>query len=452
MPIGNFGMNLYEVLINELYFQGVSVMNQLRKIYFIDLIDPKIHTIETKDFNSVLFVYSEDEKQDKERQDIADILQLICEKKNKYDPKYDNKYDDLSLREFMVKIFLTIARNSNEKINSSILDNIIKKFMTEKNSEVNRDNNNYNDDNIEIEDDNDRSKISEKDINLINSPGKDKPLEDNTRSCMDTLLKIIDVGLDKNYEDFMQDIQMIAQPLVKISPIFGMMGTKGVKDNPITDFRCYLKPKYNEKKKIGLPIFDNGDIVVSDHPGLFNLYESCKNSLRDVYKKYFNHLEDKESDKEEKIHENKEKRINFFKDFKTKIALVEDKKVMSSFIHQIYQTHKKLDDITENEHMEDKYYFWPKFTNNNKEIDMNYVLYLLPHYESYKDMFPMPSKNEKNYYEDFIPLLSEFISNHDHIYQSLVFNPWSAQRESDLAVYMEKITDIDKYKSDFKSP
>jgi hypothetical protein len=110
LPIGNFGMEVYELLINELYFQGVSIMNELRKTFFLDLIDPSKTIVETRYFNSVLFIYSPEEEKfkeiekggdEKDKQDLNTILNYLCD--------LNSKYEEVSFREFMVKIFLTVV-------------------------------------------------------------------------------------------------------------------------------------------------------------------------------------------------------------------------------------------------------------------------------------------------------------------------------------------------------
>jgi hypothetical protein len=111
-------MELYELLINELYFQGVTIMNELRTIFYIDLIDPKLISIDIRDFNSAIFIYcSEEEKvsdkeidkggEDKDKHDTSTLLNYLVERGNR------NKLYEINLREFMVKIFLTVVRKIN---------------------------------------------------------------------------------------------------------------------------------------------------------------------------------------------------------------------------------------------------------------------------------------------------------------------------------------------------
>ena len=45
-PIGSIGMDLFKLLINELYLPGITLFQEIRETYLLDLIDPKILEIE----------------------------------------------------------------------------------------------------------------------------------------------------------------------------------------------------------------------------------------------------------------------------------------------------------------------------------------------------------------------------------------------------------------------
>jgi hypothetical protein len=104
LPIGHLGMGLYESMINELYFQGFTLLDQLKKAYYIDALDPSTSTLDSKLFNSVIILYTDDEKTDKERYENNELLQHLCEPNRKA-----KKSHEFSLREFMIKIFLTVV-------------------------------------------------------------------------------------------------------------------------------------------------------------------------------------------------------------------------------------------------------------------------------------------------------------------------------------------------------
>jgi hypothetical protein len=272
-----------------------------------------------------------------------------------------------------------------------------------------------------------------------NSKPSTKVSDDSTRPCLETIMKIIDVGLDKNYEDFMHDISLIASPLVKITETFSVMASVGVKDTPITSYRNLLKPVYVEKRKISVPVYDNDNLIIPDREkiqGYFNLYESYKYSVEKVYLKYFSHLEDREK-----------RLINFYKDFRCKFILLEDPKVMSSFIDQIYNIHRIVDDgsfLNESDYLN----LWSKFMNDKNEFELNFILYLIPQEIIVQNQH---GRNDRDRVEE-IPLLSEFLANNDHIYKIIVFNPWSVPRDNDITEYLNKMNEMGKGDIDFPTP
>jgi len=92
---------LFEVLINEMYFQGFSIMNQLRHLYFIDVINPfAITSIDTNLFNKAYFVFPSYV----EHNDKSEIFNQIREIWNSESEGTFN----MDLRQVMTKIFLTI--------------------------------------------------------------------------------------------------------------------------------------------------------------------------------------------------------------------------------------------------------------------------------------------------------------------------------------------------------
>jgi len=104
-------MELFEILINEIYFQGITVLNELRNIYFIDSIDPKITKITVSEFNKAYFLYSEtDPNQSKI---LKNVLPTYEKEENKdFDASVlcnYSKMGQIEIREFLVKIFLTLV-------------------------------------------------------------------------------------------------------------------------------------------------------------------------------------------------------------------------------------------------------------------------------------------------------------------------------------------------------
>lgn len=98
-------MELYEMLINELYFQGVTLINQLRETFFIDLMGPKVTSIQTKYFVSATIVYSDEAKEDKtgedNKHDLMKVINYLC--------GVEKNHTSMKIRDFMIKLFITIV-------------------------------------------------------------------------------------------------------------------------------------------------------------------------------------------------------------------------------------------------------------------------------------------------------------------------------------------------------
>ncbi len=53
-PISNYCNRVLENIINENYFQGISLLNKLRQDYYLDLIDDGVTSIDTKLFKWIV--------------------------------------------------------------------------------------------------------------------------------------------------------------------------------------------------------------------------------------------------------------------------------------------------------------------------------------------------------------------------------------------------------------
>ena len=53
-PIGSMGMDLFKLLIQELYLPGVSLFQEIRETFLLDIIDPNILEIEADYFIRII--------------------------------------------------------------------------------------------------------------------------------------------------------------------------------------------------------------------------------------------------------------------------------------------------------------------------------------------------------------------------------------------------------------
>jgi hypothetical protein len=415
-------MELFEVLINELYFQGSTILNELRKTYFLDSIDPNLLNIDTKHFNSVVFIYSNEEDKHKDindevnRQELYRILQIFCRKK---------KNESISMREFMVKLFLTLVRNSNESFTYSNLDNIIKKFMTIKKTDYSNDD---------------------------NSDEKDKKKnEDSTRPCIETLLKVIDVGLDKTYDEFLQDINILSAPIIKSTENFNMMSNIEIKNTPITEYRKFLKPQFVDKKKISLSEDRDEKINLMNKNEYLNIYETYKTSFINTFNTYFSHFNEESKMDMELEDILRKKRLNLIKDFRIKFVLIEEEKVFSNFIDYLFIFYNQF--INKESFDDDFKSIWSKFFKSPDDFEINFILYIVPQYYNYKEIYATNNQNKNDKSDDFHPLLSEFLANNDYIYKNNVYLPWAVPRENELSDLTNKINEsLGSNTGDFQGP
>jgi len=407
LPIGSLGMDLFEILINELYFQGVTIMNKVRELHFIDSIDPSMSTLNVKHFNSIYLVYNEDES-------INRIFSFIIQKLDYSDrEKIISSRQELIPREFLVKIFISVIRNSTFPVTNSIIEYIVKKFMTnQKKTEYNKGENN--DENSYIEE-------------------KHKKV-DNTHTSIKKILRIIDVGLDKNYEEFLDDIQYIAEPFAGLNETY-IMGNSKITNMPITDFREYLNPVFELTNKL-IPEIDYN----INSCEIFNLYKTYFDAFSTFYIQNFQNLEEQENDIDETIQTKKKKRRNLFDAFKLKILIIEDKKCIYSLLDQLQIIYKSMENIEKSDDWE----FWTKFISNTKEFNINLLAYIVPNIDNLKEVFPKTSEESR-------PYLSEFIANNDHIYQTFVYYPWLSKKDftSDPNL-VDKLVEFSMEKNEFK--
>ena len=250
-PVGTTCNNLMETIINECAFQGISLINKIREIYFIDILDKDINIIETKYFRGVVVLYPNEweerhgKSMKEEKPTSFNIIKFYNRLKTKTKKEHNKK---LILREFVVKVLITILFNSKQNFNDDTFKNIFMKFLPKYKSlyinqnqkgkieEENEEEDNINIGQEEIKNNKNKNNIYQQAFGAI------KP-------SLDKLLKIIDVGMDKIIEDFNNEINIIAQKLVAVK---GVGANKNDDDEetildskaylPISNFRSYLKP------------------------------------------------------------------------------------------------------------------------------------------------------------------------------------------------------------------
>jgi len=220
-----------------------------------------------------------------------------------------------------------------------------------------------------------------------------------------------------------------------------------VDNKPITSFRKFLNPCFDVKKLLisnDKALYNTTRITIPENDYDFNLWDLYNKSFKDFYYKYFKHLtdDDEYDDNDTKI---KKYRIrnNLYHDFKLKICLVEDNKVLTHFIKQICFFNEKVEEIYKASLSNDTDYqheinFWTMFTQNILDLEPKFVLYIVP----FNLQNEGKSLNPNLYYTS---MLSEHLAFKDVIYQTLIFNPWMVHKESyDISRQKGIISNLEK--------
>ena len=227
-PIGSIGMDLFKLLINELYLPGVSLFQEIRETFLLDIIDPKILEIDCDYFIKVIAFSSNDNILG--MGNISGTSNINNSnlnptnsnnfKNNENKSKSLEKDKNVKLHEIKDLTFTSMGiysayilyssdEQKDEKENSYLVDILAlfeKRYKVKKEEDLLKEN------------------ISEK--NIINN-----------------LFNLIDNGLDLNYATFSNDIKVINDKLILKTKEIHENTTNSPKDN--INLRRFLYHKIN---------------------------------------------------------------------------------------------------------------------------------------------------------------------------------------------------------------
>ena len=438
LPIGTACNEVIETVINEMSFQGITTLNKLRNIFFIDFLSPNISSINTNYFNTTMIVYSNDiDKQYNKHNEFN--LSLFIERLVKKRVKH--REQRLYIKELIVRIFITIMFNSNETFNNNHLHTLYDIFFPEikeiQEYKEERFNTKEKENKME-DDDNDVLKTNQRDVNV--------------KYSLDMLLKLIDTGLDMNLETFDENINAMArQMIMKCNTNNNVHNNDNNNNNndydnilynecllPITALRSYFKPKYNHVKKLA-----SEHKASTFYKDLFLFYQK---NFKYVVNNYFSHLL-KTNTRDPIIEENLHKERNaIYNRYKVNLVLIEDNQTFSQFIkHILTDNNVSIQDEITNEDYET---FWKYFVSSKSEIQPKYLLHIVPHYDDIHDHYfnntehSHSLKTKQRTLKSFY--LSEYIASNDPIYKSIVFMPYASTGDKAFFTYIPNC----KYVSD----
>ena len=397
-PISNYCNRVLDNIINENYFQGISLLNKLREDYYLDLIDDSITSIDTKLFKYTLVIYSKEweRRHEKDQNNVFNIIKFINYLKDR--PKHKrNKI--LIIKEVLIRLLITIIMNGDQKFNDDTFKKLYSLYLP-----------NY------------------------NSIYDDKSLyanDDKVKSSLDKLFKIIDLGLDKTVYDFNNDINACAKKIM--SAINSAKTDKNKKggDNifenefflPINSMRNYLKPNFTEIKSIYKD--DNNNNPEKD---MVNIFDSYINNFKEVVNNYFKFFFT--SPKDELTKKNLEKmRKNFFNNYRINVLLFEEENTINDLIENLQN---KIFNVLNEKISDDEFNkFWKFFVSEKKEIIPKFLLHVVPSYER-SSSNPFRILTEENSLKNYQNYLSEYIANHDYIYKNVIFMPFASSCDGPL--------------------
>ena len=330
------------------------------------------------------------------------IIKFINYLKNKPKSKKNNK---LIIKEILIKLLITFIFNSDLKYNDKTFSKIYQLYMGKLD-------NIYDDNNTEIE-------------------------NDKVKSSLDRLIKIIDVGFDKDIKDFKKEIEIVANKVISTVES-KITNTNENKDNimnndfylPINSMRNYLKPNYTEFKIL----FKDEDKIDENSNEVVNIFDSYIKNFKEVVNKYFKYL--LTTSKDEFVEKNMvTMRKNFFQNFRINVLLFEEENTIIDLIENLQ---KNIINKVETKISDDDFNnFWKYFVDNKKEVIPKFLLHIVPCYER-PSSNPFRILTEENSLKTKENYLSEFIASNDYLYKNIIFMPFASTCEPVLNNFVYK--------------
>ena len=229
-PIGSIGMDLFKLLINELYLPGVTIYQEVRKTLFLDIIDPITIDVNPGDFIKVVSFepgIANSKKKNKEDNNINLIDSNNNQSSNNFKLHELKELTFTCLLVFLAYILYSSEDKKDSEKEEIYFENILalfeKRLKQKKDESKNKDNKENN------------ANISEK--NILNH-----------------LSNIIDIGLDSNYSNFRKNVKLINDRLISKSKESHETTTSKPRDNISLRRFLYhnihsIKLPYEAKKK-----------------------------------------------------------------------------------------------------------------------------------------------------------------------------------------------------------
>lgn len=210
LPIGSFGMDLFECLIEEIYLQGATLIKNFRKKFFIEILNKKVKEIDVLDFNTIFYVAPSFSKSENNESDVFENI-LSPEEECSDENLNLIKYNEIILRIYLTFIFNAKLDNfASLNLEEKQIKNIItyfRKLQIENKKNVNNNLNIKIKDNSNLVDVDNFNNDENEEENKINSNQKLNFSEEEIRKTLEYLLKSLDRGLDESEETFKDEME-----------------------------------------------------------------------------------------------------------------------------------------------------------------------------------------------------------------------------------------------------
>ena len=439
-PIGITCNNLMEQIINECTFQGITLLNKIRDIFFIDSLDNDINVIDTKFFRGVLILYSNEwetrhgNSMKTQEPTAFNIVKFLNRLKTKPKKEHDKC---LLIRELVIKLLITILFNSKENFNDDTFLNIFMKFLPKYKSLYQQENSKDNKEEEEEDINNENEEEDNLNIGQTQSQKNKKKYKNDIynqaygaiKPSLDKLLKIVDVGMDKIIEDFNKEINIIAKKLTSIGAVAKSNedDEENILDSkaylPISSFRSYLKPIYVDIRKI---------FKSTEEANSFDLYSYYIKTFIYVVENYFPYFLTKTGDSEIDSNIN-ELRRNFFNNYRLNLLVVEEEGTINDLLDTIHE--KILKQLSKKISTDSFNKFWSYFVDKRTEVIPKFLIYVVPNYDKYQ-LNPFRVFDSDENIENDPTYLSEFIARVDNVYKNIIFMPFASSCDSVFYKYI----------------
>ena len=432
IPIGSVGMDIFQLLINELYLPGVSIVNTIREKYMLDIIDPKTKDIYVKDFNRVISF-------DKD-------IYYLCDYNNEYNKdnikgnSHNNnvynlaKYPHLTFAHVGVYISYILYANEVKKDNDreeQYIENILnlyeKKFKQNKESNlIHNSTINHSNSNISM-----NSSNNNNNNNIINnSDDKDSNIDISEKNIINNLFNLIDNGLSSPFEKFASEVKNFNDKLILKAK--ETHDSKGSKPRDLINLRRFLEPKikYIDLNTItfneGINHFIHETDINTIHNN--NKYKVTKtlNNNNNSNMKNVSSSNDEYVDKDELMDKDNIEKINFYKRQRDYESRVVSDIVMDDYINNFitlkraYFSHLKPFKIEE--------YKFSLEKEKKAVLDFNKTVKIKEKIlsDKYTQQYIIP----ENLLPKFISKLPYWKANINAVYHTTIYNELKLQKEN----------------------